>query len=77
VIAVTKDNPQGDGTVLECQDGLRFIVNAAKTRAEADAKLSAAGPDAKIFAVRPEFSKAAPEWVANDPSFWDSQAKKK
>jgi hypothetical protein len=28
------------------------------------------GPDAKIFAVRPEFSMAAAEWVASGPSFW-------
>jgi hypothetical protein len=31
-------------------------------------KLSAAGPDVKIFAVRPEFSMPAAEWVASDRS---------
>jgi len=77
VIEVTKGNPHSDGTVFESQDGLRFVVTAAKTRTEADAKLSAAGPDAKIFAVRPEFSMPAGEWVASDPSFWDSKAQKK
>lgn len=77
VIAVTKGNPQSDGTVFESQDGVRFVVTAAKTRTEADAKLSAAGPDAKIFTVRPEFSMPAAEWVASDPSFWDSKAQKK
>ena len=77
VIAVTKGNPHSDGTVFESQDGVRFVVTAAKTRTEADAKLSAAGPDAKIFAVRPEFSMPAAEWVASDPSFWDSKAQKK
>jgi len=56
---------------------VRFVVTAAKTRPEADAKLSAAGPDAKIFAVRPEFSMPAAEWVASDPSFWDSKAQNK
>jgi hypothetical protein len=63
--------------VFESQDGLRFVVTVAKTRAEADAKLSAAGPDAKIFAVRPEFSMPAAQWVANDPSFWDPKEAKK
>jgi len=66
--------PRGDGTVFESQDGVRFIVTPAKTRAEADAKMSAAGPAAKIFTVRPEFSMPAAEWVASDPSFWNSKA---
>lgn len=77
VIAVTKGDPHGDGTAFESQNGVRFVVTAAKTRTEADAKLSAAGPDAKIFAVRPEFSMPAAEWVAGDPSFWDSKAHRK
>lgn len=73
VITVTKGNPQSDGTVFENEDGARFVVAGAKTRMEADGKLSAAGPDAKIFAVRREFSMPAAEWVASDPSFWDSE----
>jgi hypothetical protein len=77
VIAVTKGNPHSDGMVFENQDGVRFVVTAAKTRTEADAKLSAAGPEAKIFAVRPEFSMPEAEWVASDPLFWDSKAQKK
>jgi hypothetical protein len=77
VIAVTKNEPHSDGTVFETPDGVRFVVRAAKTRTAADAKLSAAGPDAKIFAVRPEFSMPAAEWVAADPSFWVSKAQKK
>jgi hypothetical protein len=77
VIVVTMGNPHSDGAVFESQDGVRFVVTAAKTRTEADVNLSAAGPDAKIFAVRPEFSMPAAEWVASDPSFWDSQAQKK
>jgi hypothetical protein len=77
VIAVTKGKPHSDGMVFESQDGVRFVVTAAKTRTEADAKLSAAGPDAKILAVCPGFSMPAAEWVASDPSFWDSKAQKK
>jgi hypothetical protein len=72
VIVVTTDNSQRDGTVFETVEGLRFIVTPAQTRAEASAKLSSAGPGAKIFAVRPHFSMPAPEWVAADPSFWNS-----
>lgn len=77
VITVTRDNPHSDGTVFESQDGVRFVVAAAKTRTEADAKLSAGGPDAKVFAVRPEFSMPASEWVVSDPLFWGSKAQKK
>ncbi|HLJ51723.1 MAG TPA: hypothetical protein VKU01_37210 [Bryobacteraceae bacterium] len=76
VIAVTKGNPHSDGPVFESQDGVRFVVTTAKSRAEADAKLAAAGPDAKVFAVRPEFSMPAAEWVASDPSFWHSKSQK-
>jgi len=72
VIVVTKGNPQSDGTVFETEEGTRFIVTAAQTRAEANAKLSSAGPGAKIFVVRPIFSMPAPEWVAADPLFWGS-----
>jgi hypothetical protein len=77
VITVTKGNPRSGGTVFESQDGLLFLLTAAKSKAETDAKLSAAGPDAKIFAVRPEFSMPAARWVANDPSFWDPMEAKK
>src|SRR5271154_6740220 len=68
VIAATKGDSHGDGAVFESEDGVRLVVTAAKTRTEADAKLSAAGPDAKIFAVRREFSMPAAEWVRSDPS---------
>lgn len=72
VIVVTKGNPQSDGTVFETEEGVRFIVTPAQTRAEANTKLSSAGSGAKIFAVRPYFSMPASEWVAADPLFWGS-----
>jgi|SRR5579871_2366 len=77
VIAVTKGSPHGNGAVFESEGDVRFVVTAAKTRTEADAKLAAAGPDAKIFAVQPEFSMPAAEWVESDRSFWGSQEQKK
>jgi len=72
VIVVTKGKPQSDGSVFETEERVRFIVTPAQTRAEANAKLSSAGPSAKIFAVRPHFSMPAPEWVVADPLFWGS-----
>lgn len=74
VIAVTTGDPQGGGTVFETEEGLRFVVTPARARADANAKLAAAGAGAKIFAVRPRFSMPAPEWVAADPSFWNRSA---
>ena len=73
VIAVTKDSWQGGGTVFETEEGVRFVVTPAQTRAEANSKLSSAGPGARVFAVRPQFSMPAPEWVAADPLFWGSR----
>lgn len=76
VIAVTK-RKHSDGMVFEDQHGLRFVVSGANTRTEADAKLSTAGADAKIFAVRPDFSMPAPAWIAADPSFREPTTRKR
>jgi len=70
VIARTKHDRPTEGTVFEAPDGTRFVVTAARTRAEADAKATAAGPDTQVFTVRPELSYPASEWVAADPEFW-------
>jgi hypothetical protein len=77
LVIVVKRGPQSDGTVFETEEGVRFIVTPAQTRTEANAKLSSAGPGAKIFAVRPHFSMPAPEWVAADPLFWGSSPSKR
>lgn len=76
VITVTKldfaakSNRVIDGTVFETADGTRFIFRAARTRREADVRAAAAGPEARVFAVRPFWSLPAQDWVAMDPSFW-------
>jgi hypothetical protein len=69
-ITRTKNRLTIDGTVFETPDGMRFIVTAARTREEADAKAAVAGQDTHVFAVRPEWSFPAEEWVAADPEFW-------
>jgi len=70
VITVTKNTPRSGGTVFEAEDGTKFIVTAAHTRAEADAAGQQAGSQSKIFAVRPSWSFPATEWIAADPPFW-------
>jgi hypothetical protein len=70
VIAVSREPSRMDGTVFEAEDGTLFVVRPAATRVEADAKAAVAGPDAIVFAVRPEWSVPSKEWVAFDPQFW-------
>lgn len=69
-IAITKGVSRLEGTVFEADDGLRFVISAAATLAEAQARAAAAGAEARVFAVRPEWSKPAAEWTAADPGFW-------
>jgi len=70
VIIVTKLNGPFEGAVFETADHTRFVVTTAQTREDADAKALAAGPEAKVFAVRPYWTRPAREWVATDPAFW-------
>ena len=70
VITVTKVERQIDGTVFEAADGTKFVMFPAKTRREADAKAAAVAFEARVFAVRPYWSKPAAEWIVADPDFW-------
>jgi hypothetical protein len=69
VIAVSKGAARLTGTLFETADGTRFTIAAFQTRTDADAARAAA-PEAEVFAVRPELSFPAREWVAFDPPFW-------
>jgi len=70
VMLVAKNASASKGAVFVNEDGEQFVVSSAKTLAVAKEKQSVAGPEAKIFVVRPEFSMPAAEWLANDPAFW-------
>lgn len=69
-----KPRPRADGKaggcVFEAPDGTRFVIAPAATRGEADRRAAAAGPHAKIWAIRPAWSLPAPAWIAADPDFW-------
>jgi hypothetical protein len=79
VITVTKRDPASkrnlviDGAAFETEDGTRFIVSPARTRREADARAATAGPETRVFAVRPYWSLPARDWVAMDSSFWKNR----
>jgi hypothetical protein len=77
VITVTKSKRQISGTVFESADGTRFIVTATQARKEADIAAATAGPDSRVFAVRPAWSFPAKEWIAADSVFWRSGSAKR
>jgi hypothetical protein len=70
VITVTKSQRRVVGTVFESNDGTRFIITSANSRKEADRAQMRAGPESKVFEVRPSWSFPATEWIATDPAFW-------
>jgi hypothetical protein len=70
VITVSSGPRKADACVFEDPDGRHFIVARARTRREAGAMATRAGPHTTLFAVRPSWSKPADAWVAADPEFW-------
>ena len=53
VVSVTKGDPRAEGPVFEAPDDTRFFLRPVATRGQADVLAAAAGPDARVFAVRP------------------------
>jgi len=70
VVSVTRDRRAINGSVWTMADSTLYVLRPARTRREADAL--AALHNARVFAVRPNWSMPAPEWVAADPAFWRS-----
>jgi hypothetical protein len=70
VVTMTKSGDRLEGSVYETPDGTRFGLRAFRTRESADAAATAIGPEATVFAVRPNWGMPAKEWIAADPEFW-------
>jgi hypothetical protein len=70
VVTVTRGESSLDGSVFESPDGRRFILRPVRTRQEADLRAAAAGPETRVFAVRPYWGMPAKEWIDADPEFW-------
>jgi hypothetical protein len=68
LVTVTRSRRPADGSVWETADSTLYVLRPVKTRQEADALAREHG--ARVFAVRPNWSMPAPEWVAADPDFW-------
>ena len=70
VISVTRDRRPVDASVWATADSTLYVLRAAPTRRKAAAL--ARQTNARVFAVRPNWSMPAPGWVAADPDFWRS-----
>ena len=68
VVTVTRRHRKLDGSVWETADSTLYALTPVHTLAEAEAVARSAG--ARVFAVRPNWSMPAPDWVAADPGFW-------
>ncbi len=67
VISASLEGRGENRTVFDDHDGTRYAISAFHTREEAEA---AAGDEGNVFAVRPDWSHPAKEWIAADPEFW-------
>jgi hypothetical protein len=68
LVTVTRNRRPAEGSVWEAADSTLYILRPVRTRQEAEALARKQG--GRIFAVRPNWSMPAPEWVAADPDFW-------
>jgi hypothetical protein len=65
---VTRDHRSAEGSVWMMGDSVSYILQPARTRREAEDL--ARRNNARVFAIRPNWSMPAPEWISADPEFW-------
>ena len=68
VITVTRQPRSADGSVWMTADSNYYILRTAQSRREAESL--ARGLEARVFAIRPNWSMPAPAWASDDPGFW-------
>lgn len=68
VVTVTRAQRPANGSVWAMADSTLYVLRPVRTRQAADVLARQRG--ARVFAVRPNWSMPAPEWVAADPDFW-------
>jgi hypothetical protein len=68
LVSTTRSRRPADGSVWELPDSTLYVFRPVKTVQQA--KALAVEQNARVFAVRPNWSMPAPEWVAADPEFW-------
>jgi hypothetical protein len=67
-VTVTRVRKPADGSVWEMPDSTLYVFKPLRTREEADA--AAKNRNGQVFAIRPNWSMPAQDWVAADPEFW-------
>jgi hypothetical protein len=68
LVTVMRSRRPAEGAVWEAADSTLYVLRPMRTLQQAEALAAEQG--ARIFAVRPNWSMPAPEWVAADPDFW-------
>jgi hypothetical protein len=62
------------GAVFETSDAGRFAITAVDSLAAAVEVAARLGPSARVFEVRPSWSRPSLEWTAANPGLWDGVA---
>ena len=70
LVKVTRARRPTTGSVWVTPDSTRYILRAFRTRREAEAAARTDG--GRVFAVRPNWSMPAGEWVQADREFWQT-----
>jgi hypothetical protein len=70
VVVMTHQTGETDGAVYDGPEGLRVIIWPVQTREEAERRAAALGAEARVLAVRPEWTRPDPAWIEHDPPFW-------
>ena len=68
VVTITRSRRPVEGAVWQTADSTLYAFRPVRTFEQAEALSAKNG--ARIFAVRPNWSMPAPEWIAADPEFW-------
>ena len=68
VVTVTRGHRPADGSVWAMADSTLYVLRPVRTRREAEALALRYG--SRVFAVRPNWSMPASQWVVADPDFW-------
>lgn len=69
VVTVTHDHRPADGSAWAMADATLYVLRAVRSYPEAE-DLARRNTSARVFAVRPNWSMPAPEWVLADSLFW-------
>ena len=68
VVTVTRDGRPANGSAWMTADSTVYVLRPVRTRGDANAL--ARDTEARVFAIRPNWSMPAAAWVTADPAFW-------